>query len=329
MKLTNCIISDNGITTIIGGKPYQVRTEHPNYDKILKTLKTKDADEFLRLYSVSAAISKIKSNEDFKVTESLVVGHGAITYKGIPVNNVVANRILAMQSEGHDIGPLSRFLEKALSLTAENLEALYLFLGNAGLPINNDGNVMAWKVVKANFKDKHTGKVDNTPGVTVPPLPRALCDSNGNNICSTGYHVGNLKYSGPQGSFYSPNLGERIILVEFNPADVISVPSDARQDKLRVCQYTVIEEFIPEPEKEFKPESTFVNLNIKRLKPGRKIKFNVSGMTVQFKFEGISKKSKGTKFFGRVLKGSDGHFKAGNSASFLLSEVINVEKLKS
>lgn len=327
MKLTNCIVSDNGITTIIGGRPYQVGTDHPQYDKILKTLKTKDVDEFLRLYSPVSNLSKIKETEDFKVTEGLVVGHGSVTYRGHAIHNVVADRIIAMQSEGHDIGPLTRFLEKALSLTSENLEALYLFMGNAGLPITNEGNVLGWKVVREDWKDKHSGTVDNSVGVTVPEIPRAMCDSNGNNPCSKGYHVGNLRYSGPDGYFYCKGSKEHIILVEFDPANVVSVPSDSHQDKLRVTQYTVIEEFIPEPEKEFKPESTFVNLNIKRLKSGRKITFQVKNKKVCFKFEGVSKKSKGTKFFGRILKGSDDRFKAGSSASFLLSEVTQVEKL--
>lgn len=327
MKLTNCLITDNGITTIINGRPYQVGTDHVNYERILKTLKTKDADEFLRLYSPVSSISKIKETEDFKVTEGLVVGHGSVTYRGHAIHNVVANRIIAMQSEGHDIGPLTRFLEKALSLTSENLEALYLFMGSQGIPLDEEGFLLGWKVVKEDWTDKHSGTIDNRPGTKVPEIPRALCDSNRGNPCSVGYHVGNLKYSGPNGHFYSPSLKERIILVKFSPADVVSVPYDVHQDKIRVTQYEVVSEFVPEPEKEFKPESTFVNLNIKRLKPGRKIKFNFKNRELHFKFEGISKKSKGTKFFGRILKGSDDRFKAGSSASFLLSEVTQVEKL--
>lgn len=327
MKLTNCIITDNGITTIIGARPFYVGKDHLNYSKILQTLKSKDGDAFLKLYSIAASIPKLKQNTEFKVSEGLVVGYSSVTWRGITIQSNIVDRLLQLQSEGHDVGPLSRFLEKTLNLPKENAEALFSFMQSKGLPIDNDGDVLGWKVVNSNFKDKYTGKIDNSVGVTVPEIPRSLCDSDNSVACSRGYHVGNMTYSGPSGSFYSSHSGDNIIIVKFNPANVVSVPSDSHENKIRVTQYTVMEQYAIKTQfDKSKMNCSVRNITLDKVKVGNTITFDVPrGFNgVRLKYEGISSRSKNTKFYGRLLKGTL-HGEVGRSASFLISEVNNIK----
>jgi hypothetical protein len=56
-----------------------------------------------------------------------------------------------------------------------------------------------------------------------------------NQGCAAGLHVGTYDYAsnwaGPSG---------KVILVRFDPADIVSVPSDCEHQKMRVSQYTVL-----------------------------------------------------------------------------------------
>ena len=322
MKFDAKLITVNGISCIIDGKPYNVSTEHPKYKEIEKTLRGYDATKFIELYSTKQPTHVNKHN--FACTESVCVGEYEVTYKGEPIHNTVTERLIKLNEEGHDVLPLSKFLEKALSLSSENLEALFGFMENKGLPITEDGDVLGWKVVRSDFKDKYSGTIDNTPGSIIKEIPRALCDSS-RVACSRGYHIGNLRYSGPEGHYY--NNGDKRIIVKFNPKNVVSTPEDTSEDKLRVTVYEVISEYT-----EMLPD-TFVNISLKDIKPGDKIFFTITegsriskDYEVILKYEGVSQRSKNTRFYGRLLKGTE-YGQAGHSASFLISEISNLKKL--
>jgi len=323
-KLTNCIISDNGITTIIEGKPYQVSNEHPKYNQILKTLKSKDADEFLKLYN--PILPNIKPSKEFQVSESLVVGHGEVLWNGQPLHNHVTKRLIALQEEGHDTGPLSKFLVKLMKNPSSwCVEALYKFLEAKGLPIDENGDCLAYKVVDEHWMDKYSGKFLNTIG-SIHEIPRNTVDDDRTKECSYGFHVGDLTYSGPNGS-YRGAPSDRTLIVKFSPEDVVAVPQEAEAHKIRTCKYQVISEYKELPD-------TFVNLSLKDINPGDKISFMLNDSdygddthsNVSMKYEGISSRSKNTKFYGRLLKGTE-YGSPGRSASFLISEVDNLKKI--
>ena len=60
-------------------------------------------------------------------------------------------------------------------------------------------------------------------------------DDNKDNHCSFGLHVGSYDYAnGWAGD------GGRLLLVEFDPQDAVSVPTDCNFQKLRVCKYKVV-----------------------------------------------------------------------------------------
>ena len=90
---------------------------------------------------------------------------------------------------------------------------------------------LAYKGVTSNMTDAHTGTVDNSIGVT-NELPRNKISDDPNKDCHFGFHVGALDYA--------KTFSNRVIICKVDPADVVCVPYDCSQQKMRVCKYKVI-----------------------------------------------------------------------------------------
>ena len=129
---------------------------------------------------------------------------------------------------------------------------LYAFLNKNGHPITENGCFLAYKKVRANYTDSYSGKFDNSIG-TVVEMEREQVDDDPTRICSTGLHVANLNYAKSFG-------GERLVVCEVNPKDVVAIPVDYNQEKMRVCCYKVVSDFEELIEKPF----VKVNKEVKR-----------------------------------------------------------------
>ena len=140
------------------------------------------------------------------------------------------------------------------NVSANSVNELYSFLSYKSLPITPEGNFLAYKGVKNDFysssgnistvvvqgKVNEAGNILNTLGSTIEVARRSV-DDNKDNHCSFGLHVGSFDYAtswaGPTG---------RLLVVEVNPADAVSVPTDCSFQKLRVSKYKVHSDITPE-----------------------------------------------------------------------------------
>ena len=111
------------------------------------------------------------------------------------------------------------------------------------LPITADGHFLAYKKVRGDFKDCHTGTMDNSVGKIVE-MERNQVDDNANQTCSTGLHFCSQNYLNHFG-------GERTMILKINPADVVSIPTDYDFSKGRACRYEVIGELGVDPDAAF------------------------------------------------------------------------------
>ena len=102
------------------------------------------------------------------------------------------------------------------------------------MPITEDGHFLAYKKVRDDYKDVHSGTFDNSVGQVVS-MVRNKVDENKDNTCSSGLHFCSFDYLKSFG-------GTRIMILKINPADVVSIPSDHFQQKGRTCRYEVIGE---------------------------------------------------------------------------------------
>ena len=102
------------------------------------------------------------------------------------------------------------------------------------MPITPEGNFLAYKGVDEHFKDKYTGKFDNSVGNVLDMKRNSVCDD-ANVGCSHGFHAGSYEYAkGWAGG------GGNLMVVEIDPADVVSVPLDCDCQKLRTSKYKVV-----------------------------------------------------------------------------------------
>ena len=87
-------------------------------------------------------------------------------------------------------------------------------------------------VVQGTTNESH--QIFNGVGETIE-VQRRCVDDNKDHHCSHGLHVGSYDYA----NSWAGDNG-RLLLVEFDPQDAVSVPTDCNFQKLRVSKYKVV-----------------------------------------------------------------------------------------
>jgi hypothetical protein len=152
------------------------------------------------------------------------------------VHNLVCERIIEAIGRDSNVDHLINFLARLKRNPSQKSQReLYQFLEVNDLPIRPDGKFIAYKRIRDDYTDTYTGTVDNRPGSTIPRKRWDQVDDDSNRTCSNGYHVCGFGY-------LSHFWGERLISVLVDPADVVSVPVDYNDTKMRVTYYTPHEE---------------------------------------------------------------------------------------
>lgn len=117
---------------------------------------------------------------------------------------------------------------------------LFEFITVNKLPLSTEGDVLAYKIVKSNFLDIHSGTKDHTPGNEVT---EEVVDYNRDVTCSSGLHFCSKDYLPQYGGFFGGgNSTNKLILVKIDPSDVAAFPRDYNNAKGRCRKYTVVSE---------------------------------------------------------------------------------------
>ena len=231
----------DGITVMLGNKPRTISADHPDYQAILKAIKT-DADEGAvreildrDLNRVTAAV---KALADQSITDEVTVRGGQVCYQEEPINNTLTERILESLNEGFNLVPMARFLaNEMLNPSRRAIAELYPFLEYGKNPLTEDGCFLAYKAVRSDYFDIYTGTFDNSVG-KVCEMRRNQVDEDQNRTCSQGLHVCSFDYLP-----HFAHANGHVMIVKVNPRDVVSVPTDYKNTKMRVCRYEVIAEY--------------------------------------------------------------------------------------
>ena len=234
------IISNNGsVNAFVGGKPYTFSKSHENYDKLLSYLENGNIEHFEASYDIASTVEHYCDGY-------VHVDNGELSWQGITMPELFTDRILQMRREGFNIDSMLNFLDNMNDNPSDQaIVELFDFMQNKHLPITDDGHFLAYKAVSPDFKDIYTGNIDNSVGNEVS-IERSKVDSNRNKHCSAGLHVGAIDYVKSYGGIdldEDNDGGNQIVICKVNPADVVSVPSDARFQKLRTCRYEVVSLF--------------------------------------------------------------------------------------
>lgn len=230
------------ITVVINGESLTVRAQdsQDSFDKALAAYKAQDWDAlYTAMRPVKAYCSKV---------DGVVVTEKGVFLNDEPVHNTIATRIMEFAMSGLDHQPLCRFLAKlTLNPSRRAVKELYTFLEHRNLPITDNGNFLAYKGLRGDYYSVHTGtskliqgksvngKIFNGIGEVIE-MKRNDVDDDKDKGCSYGLHAGTMEYatSWAQG---------KCVIVEINPSDVVSIPTDCNFQKLRTCKYKVVGEF--------------------------------------------------------------------------------------
>ena len=243
MKKVPYTISDNSITIFWEGKPYTLRSDHANFKLAEKAILDARYDDLGDLLDISKAVENFVEGE-IEVKDEIVY------YKGHRLHGVVVDKLLDMLRSGmKDSAPLTNFITRLqANPSANSVNELYSFLSYKSLATTPEGRVLGYKGVQGDFWSS-TGNADtivvqgetndrhqilNEVGATIE-VARRCVDDNKDNCCSFGLHVGSYDYAN---SWAGEN--GRLLLVEFDPQDAVSVPTDCDFQKLRVSKYKVI-----------------------------------------------------------------------------------------
>lgn len=225
-------IGKSTISLFLDGQFYSIDDSHPNYQTIRSELgkpaSERDIDIIRDNITVKVFIERLTEGK-------VVVFDDSITYDGERIDNYMTRRMLELLAEGFDIAPWARFMDNVFknpAVFARN--ELYEWMEKAEMPMTEDGCFLAFKKIRGDYTDCHTGKFDHSPG-SILEMPREECDPKRTNHCSTGFHFCSVGYLSSFG-------GQRVVVVKINPADVTSIPNDYNFTKGRCCRYEVVAE---------------------------------------------------------------------------------------
>tara|TARA_A100001011_G_C14300927_1_gene840748 strand:- start:1755 stop:2942 length:1188 start_codon:yes stop_codon:yes gene_type:complete len=236
-------LSESSLTIFWEGKPYTLRSDHPNFTLARQAIFDARYDDLGDLLDIAKAVENFIEG-DIEVRDEVVY------YKGHRLHGVVVDKLLEMLRAGmKDSAPLVNFITRLQSNpSANSVNELYSFLSYKQLASTPEGMVYGYKGVQKDYWSS-TGNADtivtqgetnerhqilNEVGATIE-VARRCVDDNKDNHCSFGLHVGSFDYA----DSWAGQDG-RLLLVEFDPADAVSVPTDCDFQKLRVSKYKVI-----------------------------------------------------------------------------------------
>lgn len=246
---------ESNITVFANEGVHVAHSSHPNYTTIVGEVlgnETPSVDFVLSLFDTSKTVAKRFEN----LSERVTVANGRVYFDGDEVNNSLTKQIVAFLNEGiRDWQPLVLFMENvAQNPNEHSREQLYRWLSQHDFPIDVNGHIVAYKGVTRPDEDGiaysihsgqatvdgevKTGRIPNEIGSTVE-MPRLDVHHDPSVGCSTGLHAGTWNYANGFGQGTT-------LTVSINPRDVVSVPTDCNDQKVRVCRY-VVEDVVESP----------------------------------------------------------------------------------
>lgn len=236
-------LSENSITIFWEGKPYTLKKDHVNFQLARQAILDARYDDLGDLIDI------VKAVENF-VEGDIEVRDEVVYYKNHRLHGVVVDKLLEMLRAGmKDSAPLTNFITRLqANPSANSVNELYSFMSYKSLANTPEGLVLGYKGVQSDYwsttgnadtivlqgKTNERHQILNEVGATIE-VARRCVDDNKDNHCSFGLHVGSFDYA----DSWAGESG-RLLLVEFDPADAVSVPTDCDFQKLRVSKYRVV-----------------------------------------------------------------------------------------
>lgn len=239
------ILTTNTLTVVLDGRPRSLHRGECGeiaWDKAMEALKNDDVETLEKFIDTGGAVNKHFANSPIRIT------NGVLYYNSEELDTYPARKAVEFVKQDLPHEPLVRFLERMEENPSYRArQELYSFLEANNMPLTPEGRFLAYKKVKRIYTDDvpegtmlvdiHSGTMNNDPGAVVT-MTRNKVDENPDRTCSHGLHVCSYQYL--------PSFGaghwDTVVAVEVDPANVVAVPHDYHNAKMRVCRYRVLEE---------------------------------------------------------------------------------------
>lgn len=220
-------------------------SNHPHWTAILEGLEAGD-DDVYELFNVArgltAKLRKLSERVDFNGQDVL--------FDGDTVDDALSQQIRRFLEAGVDnYQPLVNFWENIAQNPSEHSrENLYRWLRTHEFSITPEGYIVGYKGVQVydnnEYKSIHSGPavvdgvsvngfVPNQPG-SVVSMARSAVTEDPSIGCHVGLHVGTWDYA-------NGFARGAVLEVHVHPRDVVSVPTECGDAKMRVSKYTVVD----------------------------------------------------------------------------------------
>jgi hypothetical protein len=238
--------NDNHWTVVLGGQPHQFDHTHPEYTGLCECVMAGDADGFVDLINTGTVIENwSEGNFEFR--------DGFLHYEDEQVASQPTERIINMIKNGWDHKPMLAYLDRLYqNVSNRAVQESYTWCSHKGLPITDDGMLIGYKGVDIYSGEDRTDKngrtltegdhVDRYTGTSFRNNVGDECSMNRRGVsddcgvgCASGLHVGTYEYA----ENWAGSTGV-VLLVKFDPSDIVSVPTDCEFSKMRVSKYTVV-----------------------------------------------------------------------------------------
>lgn len=224
----------------------------PTYAKLIEYLLQNHSHDIERVHALVNPAVYIGS-ELAKITGGRVTyDNRNVFLDGKPFAGALGQHLADKISQAdEDWARFARFIVKLDQNTSRRArEELFQFLEKNGLTITEDGNFISYKGVDydgnsitagtqpfkidgvSHNREGNRVKIPNAVGTTIS-VKRRDVDDDFSRGCSYGLHVGSHSYASTFGH-------QRLLTVEVNPRDVVTVPNEDA-NKMRVRAYKVLE----------------------------------------------------------------------------------------
>jgi hypothetical protein len=221
-------LTNESLTVFHNGQPHIIQKGAPNFLALRNAILTERWDDIEKNLTIA------KSLKEWAEGKFTVVGD-TVYFEGAALPPDINRRIIELATEGKDPKPIFGFWERLQKNPSfRSVKQLWSFMQHEGIPLTSDGCLLAYKAVRNDYTDFHSGQFNNRPG-QVNQMPRNQISDDPQVACHDGFHVGALGYASTFGG-----SERRIVICKVDPADVVCVPYDSSAQKMRVCKYEVI-----------------------------------------------------------------------------------------
>lgn len=218
------------INIIEAGTAYVADVSHQNFEAARQAIFDGNIEQALTLINIKRGIDKYTQGK-------IRIENEELFYGDLKMDTGLTKRIVTAMGEGKEFKFLVNFLENLmLNPSRRAVHELFGFLEHNDIEITEDGYFLAWKRVNSNYMDMYTGTIDNSPGKIVS-VERWEVDEDSEKTCSAGLHVAAKSYL----PHYGGGCGV-IIQCKVHPRDVVAIPKDYNNAKMRCCRYEVMED---------------------------------------------------------------------------------------